>query len=207
MSLKGVRIGWAMAASHHNMDRVVGHMRRLVAEGAEVTPILSYSVQSVATQFGSPQDWLAKVEAAAGKRPLMSFPEVEPLGPKRLVDVVVICPCTGNALAKFANAVNDSPILFAAKAQLRNGGPVVLAISTNDALGMNAKNLGLLMNAKHVYFVPFGQDNPEKKPNSLDAYLDRIPETLEAALQGRQLQPVLIERWRYEELRHLERPA
>lgn len=207
MDLEGVRIGWGMAASHHNLGRVLGHMRRLVAEGAQVVPILSHSVQSVPTQFGTPEQWIAKVAAVAGTKPLLTFPEVEPLGPKRLVDVVVVCPCTGNSLAKFANAVNDSPVLFAAKAQLRNGGPVVLAISTNDALGMNARNLGLLLNAKNVYFVPFGQDNPTAKPNSLDAHLDRLPETITAALEGQQLQPVLIERWRYDERRHLEPEA
>ncbi len=206
MGLDGVRVAWCLAASHHNLGRVLAHMERLISAGARVVPIVSLALQTVATRFGTPEDWLRRLEEVTGGKPLTTFPEVEPLGPGCLVDVVVMCPCTGNSLAKLANAINDSPTLFAAKAHLRNGGPVVLAVSTNDALGMNARNLGTLLNSKNVYFVPFGQDNPKEKPNSLDAHLDLLPETITAALEGRQLQPVLIERWRYQETLTTEDP-
>src|SRR5690606_31939903 len=119
----------------------------------------------------------------------------EPLGPSKLLDVLVIAPCTGNTTARLANAMTDSPVIMAAKAQLRNLRPLVLAISTNDALGMNAANIAKLYNTKNVYFVPYGQDAPEAKPNSLVSRMDLIMETCEAALQGKQLQPMLIERF------------
>lgn len=193
--LSGRRIGFALCASHHNLERVLRCVAQLVDQGAEVYPIVSQSVATVATRHGTPGQWLDALERITGRRPWRTIPEVEPIGPHRLLDLLVVAPCTGSTLAKLANGFSDSAVLMAAKAQLRNQRPVVLAISTNDGLGLNARNLATLLNTRHVYFVPFGQDNPTEKPNSLTALFERIPETVEAALRGRQLQPLLVGPW------------
>lgn len=190
--LRGRRVGFALCASHHNLDTVLGWVERFVAAGADVYPIVSHSVATVATRHGTPDGWIRRLEAITGRAPWRTIPEVEPIGPKRLLDVLVVAPCTGTTLAKVANGFSDSAVLMAAKAQLRNQRPVVLAISTNDGLGLNARNLATLLNAKHVYFVPFGQDNPDEKPNSLTARFDLLPQAVAAALEGRQLQPLLV---------------
>ncbi|CAB1129025.1 spore dipicolinate synthase subunit B [Candidatus Hydrogenisulfobacillus filiaventi] len=193
MSLAGVRVGVAMAASHCNLHRAVATMKALVAAGAQVTPILSPEVLRVTTRFGTPDYWRRQVTEAAGTAPLTTVPEVEPSGPEGWFDVLAVMPCTGNTVAKIANAINDSPVTMAVKAQLRNGRPVVLAVTSNDLLGMNAGNLGRLLAVRNIYFVPFGQDDPVRKPRSLDAHVEEylIP-TLEAALRGEQLQPLLV---------------
>ena len=193
MSLAGKRVGVAMAASHCNLQRAMDGMRTLVSEGADITPIFSHNVRMTSTRFGQPEDWLAQAEAITGKRPLTTIPEVEPFGPRIQLDCMLVMPCTGNTVAKLANAINDTPVCMAVKAQLRNSRPVVLAVTSNDLLGLNARNLGTLLATKHVFFVPFAQDNPQAKPNSLDARIEAyLVPTLEAALQGRQLQPILL---------------
>lgn len=192
MRLLGKTVGFALTGSHCTLDEVFTPLEQLRAEGAEVIPIVSYSVDSVATRFGTPDTWRERLVAVTGREPLASIPAVEPLGPRRLLDALVVAPCTGTTLARLAHALSDTPVTMAAKATLRNGRPVVLAISTNDGLGLNALNWALLMNVKNVYFVPFGQDNPREKPNSLVARLDLLVPTLLAALEGRQLQPVLV---------------
>lgn len=193
-TLAGKRIGWALAASHCSFEEVLPHIERIRQEGAEVWAILSE--RATDTRFGTVQEWVERLERSTGRPVMRSIVETEPLGPQKLLDALVIAPCTGNTLAKLALAITDSAVLMAAKATFRNGRPVVLAISTNDALGANAKNLGLLLNTKHVYMVPFGQDNPEAKPTSMVADFELIVPTLEAALEGRQLQPMIIERVR-----------
>lgn len=190
--LSGVRLGVAMAASHCNLARAVGTIEELVAEGAEVTPIVSPSILSVETRFGTPDHWREAIARTANRDMLLSIPEVEPTGPQHWFDLVLVMPCTGNTLAKLANAINDSPVTMAAKAQLRNGRPVLLAITSNDLLGMNAMNLGRLMSARNIYFVPFGQDDPVRKPRSLDAHLELIVPSVEAAVKGEQVQPMLV---------------
>lgn len=135
-----------------------------------------------------------QLKEITGNDIISTIVEAEPLGPSKLLDVMVIAPCTGNTTSKLANAMTDSPVLMAAKAQMRNQRPLVLAISTNDGLGLNAANIAKLLVAKNIYFVPFGQDNPVQKPNSLVARMDLVPETCIAALEGRQLQPLLVER-------------
>jgi dipicolinate synthase subunit B len=191
--LAGKRIGVAMAASHCNLDRAFAQVRTLVEAGAEVVPVLSTNVFTTQTRFGEPDKWAKLAVEITGRPPLTTIPEVEPFGPRVHLDCLVVLPCTGNTLAKLANAINDTPVCMAVKAQLRNGRPVVLAITTNDALGMNARNLGTLLAARNVYFVPFGQDNPFAKPNSLDARVEEylIP-TINAAMAGQQLQPMLL---------------
>lgn len=156
MRLSGKTIGFAMSASHCTLEEAIDPIHRLQEEGAEVQAIVSNSVLTTATRFGTPEKWLEAIQQATGRGPLKSIPEVEPIGPKKTFDAVVICPCTGNTMARLANGITDSPVLMAAKAELRNQRPVVLAITSNDILGMNARNLGTLLNAKNVYFVPFG---------------------------------------------------
>jgi len=194
VSLQGKRIGFGLTGSHCTLERAFPALERLVAEGADVTPIVSEAVATTETRFGTPEAWLNRLYQVTGKRPLRRIAEVEPIGPQKLLDVMVVAPCTGNTMAKLANAITDTPVLMACKAHLRNQRPVVLSISTNDGLGMNAKNLGVLLNTRNIYFVPFGQDNPEGKPNSLDSDLGLLVPTIEAALAGRQLQPLLVPR-------------
>ncbi len=190
--LSGVRIGLAMAASHCNLARAVATIEELVSAGAEVTPIVSHSILSVKTRFGTPEHWREAITQAANHDMLLSIPDVEPSGPKHWFDVVMVMPCTGNTLAKLANAINDSPVTMAVKAQLRNGRPVLLAITSNDLLGMNAMNLGRLLSSRNIFFVPFGQDDPANKPRSLDAHLELAVESIQHAVKGEQIQPMLV---------------
>jgi len=190
--LSGARIGVAMAASHCNLARAVATMKELVDQGAEVTPIVSHSILTVETRFGTPDYWKEQITQVANRDMLLSIPDVEPSGPKHWFDVVLVMPCTGNTLAKLANAINDSPVTMAAKAQLRNGRPVLLAITSNDLLGMNSMNLGRMLSSRNIYFVPFGQDDPVNKPRSLDAHLELTVDSIKAAIAGEQLQPILV---------------
>lgn len=192
MSLAGKRVGFCICASHHHLDRAIGWVAEVVAAGAEVFPIASWSVRHTTTRFGSGEKWLAALEEVCGRPPWTSIPEVEPAGPQRLFDVVVVAPCTGNTLARLANAITDSPVLMACKAQLRNGCPVVLGITSNDILGLNARNLATLLITRNVYFIPFGQDDPFNKPTSVTARWDLLVPAVEAALEGRQLQPLIV---------------
>ncbi|MFZ5592030.1 MAG: dipicolinate synthase subunit B [Bacillota bacterium] len=192
MTLQGVRIGFALTGSHCTMDEVLVEIERLKNAGAEVFPVVSYSVDSTDSRFGTAAALRQKLRKTTGREVINTIVGAEPVGPEKMFDVLVVAPCTGNTIAKLANAITDTPVLMAVKAHLRNQRPVVLAVSTNDGLGMNAKNIGLLLNTKHVYMVPFGQDSPAGKPNSLKAKMDLLPDTVLLALQGRQIQPVLI---------------
>ncbi len=192
--MQGKKIGFGLTGSHCTLERAFPELERLVAEGADVTPVVSEAVATTETRFGTPEAWLSRLYQLTGKRPLRRITDAEPIGPQKLLDVMVVAPCTGNTMAKLANGITDTPVLMACKAHLRNQRPVVLAIATNDGLGLNAKNLGLLLNTRNVYFVPFGQDNPSAKPNSLDSDLSLLVPTIEAALAGRQLQPILVRR-------------
>lgn len=193
MRLKGVKIGFAVTGSHCTIAEILPVVKRLVEEeGAIVTPIFSESVAQTDTRFGSALHWKNEFAKLTGNKFLCSIVETEPIGPKKLFDILVVAPCTGNTIAKLANAITDSAVLMAIKAQLRNLRPVVLAVSTNDGLGNNLKNLGMVMNTKNIYMVPFGQDNPVMKANSVIARMELIPDTILAALENRQLQPILI---------------
>lgn len=196
MNLKGKRIGFGMTGSHCTYDEVLPQIERLVSLGAEVIPVVTYTVQNTDTKFGDGAEWIAKIEQATGRKVIASIVDAEPLGPREPLDCMVIAPLTGNSMSKFANALTDSPVLMAAKATLRNRRPVVIGISTNDALGLNGANLMKLMAAKNIYFIPFGQDDPEKKPTSMVAYMEKLAETVDAAINGYQLQPVIIERYK-----------
>jgi dipicolinate synthase subunit B len=197
LKLQGKTIGFGITGSHCTYEEVLPEMKKLVDEGAKVIPIISYTVKSTDTRFGKADDWQAKIKEITGEEIIDNIPAAEPFGPKKTLDVMVIAPCTGNSTSKLANAMTDNAVLMAAKSTMRNGRPVVVAISTNDGLGLNAANIAKLLAAKNIFFVPFGQDSPEGKPNSLVAKMDLIKETCEAALEGKQLQPLLIERFRY----------
>jgi dipicolinate synthase subunit B len=192
MQLTGVKIGFGLTASFCTLEPVLQQIERFTREGAEIYPIMTREVATVDTRFGKAREWMDRLTRITGKQVMMSIVDVEPIGPQKLVDVVVIAPCTGNTLAKLANGITDGAVLMAAKAQLRNQRPVVIAISTNDGLGLNARNLGSLLNTRNVYFVPFGQDSPRNKPNSLIAKMDLLGATIVEALQGRQLQPLIV---------------
>ena len=184
-------VGFALCGSFCTYDRIFPVMERLT-KSYDIIPIFSQSAYTTDSRFGTADDHIAKAEAICGKAPLHTLAEVEPIGPKRLLDALVIAPCTGNTLAKLAHSIADGPVTMAAKSHLRNGRPVVVAISTNDALGGAAENIGKLLARKHYFFVPFGQDDAFGKPTSVVADFSKIPQTLEQALEGRQLQPLLL---------------
>ncbi|MDP5273495.1 dipicolinate synthase subunit B [Chengkuizengella axinellae] len=192
MNWKNKTVGFALSGSHCTVEEVLPEIQRFVDEGASVIPIVSATLKSTDTRFGNAKDWLKKLKEITGNDIISTIVEAEPLGPSKKLDVLVIAPCTGNTTSKLANAMTDSPVIMAAKAQLRNLRPVVLAISTNDGLGLNASNIAKLYNAKNIYFVPYGQDNPEQKPNSLVANMDLVVETCAAAIEGKQIQPMII---------------
>ncbi len=192
MNWKGKTVGYALTGSHCTLEEVMPQVKRFVDAGANVIPIISYTVLNTDTRFGKAEDWRRQLKDLTGNDIIASIVDAEPLGPSKLLDVLVIAPCTGNTMSKLANAMTESPVLMAAKAQMRNGRPLVLAISTNDGLGLNSFNLAKLLVMKHIYFVPFGQDAPRNKPNSLVARMGLIIEACEAALEGRQLQPMLV---------------
>lgn len=191
MELQGKKIGVAFTGSFCTYERVFIELKKLVQEGAQVQTIFSNAAQSIDSRFGNAEDFVKEAEKITGIAPMLTIAQAELIGPKGLLDLLVILPCTGNTIAKLANGITDTPVLMAAKAHLRNEKPLLLSISTNDALGMNMKNIGLLLNAKHVYFVPFGQDNAEKKPNSMIAYTELLVPAAKAALEGKQYQPVI----------------
>lgn len=196
MSVKGKRIGFGLTGSHCTYDAVFPEIEKLVNAGAEVLPVVTFTVKNTETRFGKGEDWIQRIEDLTGKSVIDSIVKAEPLGPKIPLDCMIIAPLTGNSLSKFANAMTDSPVLMAAKATLRNGKPVVLGISTNDALGLNGVNLMRLMATKNIYFIPYGQDDPIKKPNSMVARMTSLLETVETAMLGKQLQPVIIEKYK-----------
>lgn len=191
MSIKGKHIGIAITGSFCTYQSVCQELQKLIDEGAIVQTIFSDSAQSFNTRFGAASDFMEYCETITGNKPILTIPQAEPIGPKGLFDILVLFPCTGNTIAKLANGITDTPVLMAAKAHLRNNKPLLISISTNDALGMNMKNIGLLLNTKHIYFVPFGQDNPEKKPNSMIAHTNLLIPSLKAALEEKQYQPIL----------------
>lgn len=191
MELKGKKIGVALTGSFCTFEKTFQELQKLADLGAELHPILSNASQTISCRFGNPQMYLERLEAITGRKPILCIEGAEPIGPSGYLDILVILPCTGNTAAKLANGITDTPVLMAAKAHLRNNKPLVISISTNDGLGMNMKNIGLLLNAKNIYFVPFGQDDCVKKPNSLVAHVEQLQPTLEYALEDKQYQPLL----------------
>ncbi|AHF07502.1 dipicolinate synthase subunit B [Desulfitobacterium metallireducens] len=193
MKFNGLKIGMAITGSHCTLNEITGVLQHLVDEGADVTPIISYAVETMDTRFGKAEDWKRKFSEITNKELIHTIPGAEPIGPQKKFDCLVIAPCTGNTIAKLANGIIDTPVLMAAKAHLRNLRPLVIAISTNDGLGLNARNIGTLLNTKNVYLVPFGQDSPVNKANSLVAHMNMVPDTILLACEGKQIQPLLVD--------------
>jgi dipicolinate synthase subunit B len=192
MLLEGVKIGFAITGSFCTFAKIIPQIEKLVTEGADIIPIISESVNNFDTRFGTAQDFKDKLQQLTGKMPINSIVDAEPIGPKALLDILVIAPCTGNTISKIANAVTDGAVTMACKAHLRNMRPVVIAVSTNDGLAANAKNIGTLLNMKNIYMVPFGQDDPIKKCTSLVADFEKIIPTVISALNNKQVQPMLV---------------
>lgn len=189
--LKDLTVGLAITGSFCTFDKIKKAAKELKEAGMKVQPIFSNQTATCNCRFGCADEFVKEIEDITGQKGIYSICEAEPIGPKGYLDLLVIAPCTGNTMAKLCNGITDSPVLMAAKAHLRNDKPLVISISTNDALGINFKNLGQLMNMKNIYFVPFGQDNYEKKPTSMIAHTELILETIQAALEGKQIQPVI----------------
>lgn len=186
-----MNVGFAMCGSFCTYDKVFPVMEAL-RQNHTVTPIFSQAACTIDSRFGLAKDHITRAREICGTEPLCTIGQVEPIGPKKLLDILIIAPCTGNTLAKLAHAIADTPVTMAAKSHLRNGRPVLIAVSTNDALGGAAENIGKLLARKHFYFVPFRQDDPMGKPSSMVADFARIPKAMEAALAGYQLQPVVF---------------
>lgn len=186
------RIGFAFCGSFCTISKALDALETVQARFSDVTPIVSETVAALDTRFGDAHEFMLDMERICQKRVIDSLLKAEPLGPKKLLDALIICPCTGNTLGKLAGGIADSAVTLAAKAHLRNGRPLILAISTNDALASSAKSIGALMDKKNVYFVPFRQDDPAGKPTSIVADFSLAADTIAAALEGRQLQPVLL---------------
>ncbi len=186
-----MNIGFALCGSFCTYDRVFTAMETVAKEHALI-PIFSKSAYHIDSRFGTHEAHIQKAETICGQNVLHTIAQVEPIGPKKLLDALIIAPCTGNTLAKLAHGIADGPVTMAAKSHLRNGKPVIIAVSTNDALAGAAENIGKLLARRHYYFVPFGQDDPQEKPTSMVADFSRIPETLAYALEGKQIQPILL---------------
>lgn len=191
MKLAGKTIGFALTGSFCTFEKVFPQAEALTRLGARVIPIFSNNVYAMDTRFFTAEEVRLRMYAATGEEPLYTLNGVEPIGPKHLLDLLIVAPCTGNSLAKLTIGIADTPVTLAAKSHLRNDGPILLAVSTNDGLAAAAKNIGELLSRRHYFFVPFEQDDPEGKPRSLVAQMERIPECAELALEGEQPQPIL----------------
>lgn len=192
MKLSGCNIGFAITGSFCTFDKILPQIKVLSDEGARIIPILSNNAFSMDTRFFKAEEFKDRLKEIT-KEPIISTIQMaEPIGPSAMLDVMVIAPCTGNTAAKLCNGITDTPVLMAAKAHMRNNKPLVIAISTNDALGINFQNIGKLMVMKNIYFVPFGQDDFKKKPNSMVADLSKLRDTIIMAMNGMQIQPVIV---------------
>lgn len=191
-SLSGVKIGYALCGSFCTFSRSIEQLKRLKETGADITAIMSFNASSIDTRFGTAEDFRKTIEEITEKPIILTIEGAEPIGPMKMFDVLAICPCTGNTMAKLANSIVDTPVTMAAKSHIRNGRPIVIAAATNDGLAGSAKNIGTLMNYKEYYFVPLGQDDSEKKPRSLVADFNELGDTIIAALNGKQFQPLII---------------
>lgn len=190
--LEGKKVGVAFTGSFCTYEKAFKELEKLVEAKAQVQTIFSKESQRIDSRFGNAEEFLKEAERITGNKPILEIETAEPIGPKSLLDILVIMPCTGNTIAKLANGITDTPVLMAAKAHLRNDKPLVISISTNDALGMNMKNIGLLLNSKNIFFIPFGQDSPLKKPNSMIADTSLLMPAIEMALEKKQIQPILL---------------
>lgn len=192
MIFNSLKIGFALTGSFCTFESIIPIIEETIEEGAEVLPIMSYNAYNLDTRFGKANDFISKIEIITGKQIIHTIQSAEPIGPKNMIDILVIAPCSGNTIAKLANDITDTPVTMAAKSNLRNGNSVVIGVSTNNGLGNNAINIGKLLNYKNIYFVPFRQDNPITKPNSLVFDKNYLIKTIQKALNKEQLQPILL---------------
>ncbi|MBQ3052212.1 MAG: dipicolinate synthase subunit B [Clostridia bacterium] len=190
--MKKITLGYALCGSFCTIKQSLEVLRELKSKDFDIIPIMSNIVYNTDTRFTKAKELVQEVESVCGARVIHDIPSAEPIGPKNLLDLIVVCPCTGNTISKIALGITDTPVTLAVKAHLRNQKPVVLAIATNDALGATAKNIGLLHNTKNIFFAPYAQDDPFSKTNSLVCDFSLVPKTVEAALSGKQIQPVII---------------
>ena len=192
MNINGKKVGIALTGSFCTYSRVFDELEALKEAGADIYTIFSFNGAKIDQRFGKSLDFIEKAKEISNKPPILTIEDAEPIGPKSMFDIMAICPCTGNTAAKLANGIVDTPALMAAKAHLRNDKPLVIGISTNDGLSVNLSNIGRLINMKNIYFIPFGQDNPDKKPHSVVSHMNLLKKTLESALDFIQLQPVIL---------------
>lgn len=192
LNLKDKKIGFVLTGSFCTFSKTIPKMKELIEKGAEVIPIMSFNSYNLDTKFGKAQDFINEIEEITRKKIIHTIQEAEPIGPKRLTDIMVVAPCSGNTMAKLACDIIDTPATMAVKSHLRNNLPVVIAPSTNNGLSGNAKNIGILLNRKHYYFVPFRQDNPITKPRSIVFDSEYIVKTIESALEHEQIEPILL---------------
>lgn len=192
MELNKIKIGFALTGSFCTFSKTIPKMKELVEQGAELIPIMSYNAYNLDTKFGKAQDFIEEIEDITGKEIIHTIQGAEPIGPKKMTDIMVIAPCSGNTMAKLACDIIDTPAVMAAKSHLRNNRPLVIAASTNNGLSGNAENIGKLLNRKDYYFVPFKQDNPITKPRSIVFEFEYLIRTIKAALDGEQISPILL---------------
>ena len=192
MGMQNIKLGYAFCGSFCTINKSLSVLKELAKLQIDITPIMSEITYSTDTRFANSSEFNAQVEALCHKKIIHTVPDAEPIGPKNLLDIIVVSPCTGNTISKIALGITDTAVTMSVKAHLRNNKPVVLGIATNDALGATAKNIGLLHNTKNIYFVPYRQDDPMGKNNSLVCDFEKIPETVEFALKGEQIQPVIL---------------
>ena len=185
-------IGYALCGSFCTLSKSVQVLSRLKKDGYDILPIMSEIAAETDTRFGKASDFQWQIEDICGRRIVRTVPDAEPLGPSIPLEALIICPCTGNTLAKMANGITDTPVCMAAKAHLRSDRPLVITLASNDALSANLRNIGTLLSRKNVYFTPLCQDDPVSKPHSLVADFDKVPDALRAALEGRQLRPLFL---------------
>lgn len=190
--MENITVGYAFCGSFCTISDSIKALKELAKQNIKIIPIMSQIVYSTDTRFGKAQDIINEVEEICGQKTIHNIASAEPIGPKNLLDIIIVAPCTGNTLAKIALGITDTPVTMAVKAHLRNNKPVVLAPATNDALGASCKNIGLLHNTKNIFFVPYRQDDPHSKNNSLVCDFSLIPQTTEYAIEGKQIQPVII---------------
>ena len=192
MELNGIKIGFVLTGSFCTFKKTIPKIKELINQGAQVLPIMSYNSYELDTKFGKAKDFISQIEEITNKKIIHTITEAEPIGPKKLTDIMIIAPCSGNTMAKLACDIIDTPAVMAAKSHLRNGNPLVIAPSTNNGLSGNAENIGKLLNRQNYYFVPFRQDNPITKPRSIVFDPEYIVKTVEAALDGEQIEPILL---------------
>lgn len=185
-------IGFALCGSFCTFSKAISQMKKLVQLDYDVIPIMSFNAHSTDTRFGKAKDFIDEIEKITGKKVIDSINSAEPVGPKKMCDLMVVCPCTGNTLSKISLGITDTPVTMAVKSHLRILRPVLLCVASNDALGASAQNIGKLLNTKHIYFVPLSQDDPKTKPNSLVSHFELMPQCVEAALENKQYQPVFV---------------